>query len=251
MNAQSRLPIYTLALCCALFLTGCAQTTTDNNAGLGRAPVSPNQVTAGLPADGSWPTPILRPRSARFEFQLTSQANSKPKEVAFDVRWSTDESVWNQMTETLGESIYRIGPNGSIRLVADNDSAEEVEVRYDPPMHARPPQTTLGSRASAKSTMTVYNLDGSVRDKGTCEYTVESLGTRKVETPAGMFDTVVVRTTRKIDLKLATVQVVIDTAIAPGVGMVAENVRQNIRALGLFPIIKTHTLKLVSENAKP
>ena len=74
-----------------------------------------------------------------------------------------------------------------------------------------------------------------MRDQGLCRYRIEVLGKTTLDTAAGRTDVYLVREHRHLTLNLAEVTVTIESAYAPGIGLIREQQRRQVRALGLIP----------------
>ncbi len=139
---------------------------------------------------------------------------------------------------------YHLDKQGRIILDREDDLHENVQVDYDPGIVVLPAIVGNGSPLpSGKVTMIVKNLKtGRQRDHGTCTYQLTRIRREKLTTPAGTFDTYLVEQKRHLVLNLASVDLTIHTAYAPGVGTVLDTLWQTIHVLGL---LTTHSYRRV------
>ena len=92
---------------------------------------------------------------------------------------------------------------------------------------------------------------GQVRATGQCALTVELLGRRRIQTPAGWFGAYVVRTIRHLDLSIAKSTIVMHTAHAVDHGLVARRVERTTRVLGLFETDVEEEIRLAEPAPAP
>lgn len=136
--------------------------------------------------------------------------------------------------------------DGSVVVAREEDSRENVAVTYTPTLRMLPSRLTPHHVEEFDCQMVVRDLkDQSVRDKGDCRYSVEYLGEQRVQTPAGEFTAHMVRSTRQMNLNLASVRVTILSAYVPQRGNVLERVEETRRMLGLFSSKATEESRLV------
>jgi hypothetical protein len=200
-----------------------------------------DEMRPALPTDAATLMPA-EPRQAVFQ-HIAGQA--EPTTVPLTIE-KTLSGTWQATFTGMSTQVFRRLDDGTIHLEQDIDNEQNARVSYDPPIVWLPGTLRPDTTHEGTTTMTVTNLaDGSHRDTGPCTYTVQLVGRQHVPTPVGWFDAVLVRMTRKIDLNLADVNVTIDIAYVPRVGMVAQTVEQKIRALGLFPITKHEQFRLM------
>lgn len=171
----------------------------------------------------------LESRQVRFERSV----GGRTQEVTFEM--SPHDAGWIWAAEDLRAVQLLPDEDGDIAIAREFEPGEDSDVRYDPALLMLPATLEPNQPATAESRMTVLNAKGdATRAKGTCHVTVELLGRREVEAPAGRFDCVVLRTTRRIKLDLAEVEVEIHSAYAPGTGLIRQTIDRRTRALGLF-----------------
>ncbi len=148
--------------------------------------------------------------------------------------------------EGLRASYLQINGSGDVVIRREEEFGEDAAVTYDPPLVMLPGELAPGSPVERSAEVLVSSLrDGSAREQGTCEYSVELLGIQDVVTEAGAFEAYVVKIRRHFDLRMADIEVTTFTAYAPGRGWVAEKIKQINKPLGLFGITKYESLRLV------
>lgn len=134
----------------------------------------------------------------------------------------------------------------AVVILMERELSEAVAVTYDPPLVILPNVLTMDQPVEQESQVTVTGLkDGSPRDQGRCRHRVQLLGKRTITTPAGTFQAYVVQTRREMDLQLAQVSVVSETAYAPGRGWVAEQIVRVTKPMKLFAFRQIEQLHLV------
>jgi hypothetical protein len=174
----------------------------------------------------------LVPTQGAFRITRTGE---KPRVLDYRVTPPASGPWWTERLEGLRTTEVEQTDGGDILIGRELDLESNVAVAYDPAIPALPGDLSTGQVIRGASRVTVTNLKtGAKRDEGTCSYTMEVLGPREVDTPAGRYQGYTVRSVRKLDLKLARVTVTVDTTYASGVGEVAEHVTENVKALGLF-----------------
>lgn len=164
----------------------------------------------------------------------------KEKRVTFELA-KVDAQTWTWAAEDFRVTTLSIDDDGGIRIKSDIEFDEDADARYAPPLPMLPAKLEPDKPVTAESKMTVYDANGKkIKAKGTCRVTIELLGKRSVDTPIGPIECYVIRTTRKIDLDLANVEVVIHNAYAPalgkgkGSGLVRQAFERHTKALGLL-----------------
>lgn len=171
----------------------------------------------------------LSPRQGAFAVR---ENGKPPRTVPFQLQKHGDYWI---LSDPQNRTYLRQADNGDLVIFREDDARQQVRIDYDPAIVMLPARITPTSRPHGQVKMIVHNLsNGKVRDQGTCDYTIAPIGQVRVKTPAGVYETYHLRTTRKINLHLANAEVTLDTSYAPGVGQVAQVVKQHTQALGLF-----------------
>lgn len=133
----------------------------------------------------------------------------------------------------------------ALRITREDDLDEEVQVTYEPGLLMLPRLIRSEVEETETATMVVRSLDGrELRSTGICSNTITVVGRQKVNTPAGDFMAILVRSHRRIQLPIASVEVEILSAYVPGKGQVAERVTQKIRALRFFDMEEGREVRL-------
>ena len=191
----------------------------------------------------------LERRSAVYRL---SEGVGNNRRLTYELAADGAPGWWRQMFGDRSAALLERDDRGGLSLVAEDDLREAVHVEYDPPLAWLPHEMHMNRPAVGTSDMTVRRLsDGKLRDRGTCRYQIELLGKQTVKTDAGSFPCHIVRTIRQIDLRLATVRVDIWAAYTPGHGLVAERVRRDLKALGLFESGTERLLMLAQLPSQP
>lgn len=131
---------------------------------------------------------------------------------------------------------YHIDAKGQVVLDREDDLEEGVRVDYTPGIVVLPGKLT-DKPPYPKGTVKMkvsYLKSGKERTQGSCSYTIDSIKKVNLKTPAGTFETYLVRSSRKLNLSLAKVHLVIVQGYSPDKGLVLEEVWQKMRAVGIF-----------------
>ena len=187
---------------------------------------------------------------ARYEGQISIQSGNHPAQTH---RYRLDNTAGNDkwrinLKDTRAIYLQQTA-HGAIQVTREDEHNEGVWVTYDPPMVLLPARVAMDSPIEHRTRMAVHNrTNGSLRDQGWCTYQVELLGRKTANTPMGLKEVYVMRTTRQIDLKLAEVQVVSETTYLPGVGWLSERVDRITKPMRLFEVHQTESLELLNRQ---
>jgi DUF3108-like len=207
-------------------------------------PFTAEDIVAHLPDRAYTAAELFPLRAWSGEYVVSSPPEAEPAPAPFQLE-PAEGGRWRWQFPGDHEVHLTKDADGSLLIAADVDFTQAAHVDYDPPLRRLPATLKPGEAYEGESKMVVkHTANGAVRDQGTCAYKVELIESRAVDTPAGRFDAAIVRMTRSIKLNLAQVEVTIVTAYAPGVGVVAEYVDRNTKALGLFTIQSREKLLL-------
>lgn len=208
----------TTALLCpgliALALTGCKTApapeapTSGSSAGPGAfEPIDATRLMPDAPMAGAYVVAAGDDEGERQPFTLTP----------------TDEG-WTLTEEGQSEAIFVRGDGGAVALSRDVNQQQDAAVWYEQPLTVLPAKLTREATVTTESPTRVTNAQGKgQKAAGTTTLRITNIWQASVETPAGTFDDAYhVRQERDMDLGLAKVHIVIDTAYVPGLGPVAE-----------------------------
>ncbi len=145
------------------------------------------------------------------------------------------DDLWRLTLENKAATFFQPDPDGNIMIPCEDDLGENVEMTYTPALKMLPGQWPKGLVVEGDVKMLVKNIKtGGVREKGHCKYRVELLGRQRVSTPAGDFDTYLVRETRHIFLQMAKADSICDTWYVAEKGDVKEHTKERTKVFGLF-----------------
>jgi hypothetical protein len=141
--------------------------------------------------------------------------------------------------------------DGSVALARTDEAAERVFTLFEPAMVVLPAGLVPGARREQTLRMTVYPAGnpGTPQSTGEARHTVEYMGDVRVRTPAGEFDARHLRTSLRVTLGPAEVSVDDDLWYADGVGLLAEDSRELVKAVGLVIRRKRERWSLVRADA--
>jgi hypothetical protein len=204
----------------------------------------PTADTATQPAAPVLTAPLLAFREESRPYRVT--LGPRKGQTLTAALTDQGDGRWRYELENTREVfLIRNDADGTL-VTRETDQEEKVEVLYEPALQMLPPEMTPGVPVTNEVKMTVRNLaDGKVRDQGTCELTCEYIGTRVVSSLNGDVEAHVIRTTRRIKLNLAQVEVKIENAYLPDVGTIVERFWRDTRALGLFSVKTSEELQRV------
>lgn len=187
---------------------------------------------------------------ARHQGQISIQGGNRPAQTH---RYRLDNTEgndnWHITLQGVRATTLQQTPNGAIQITREDEHNEGVWVTYDPPMVLLPARVAMDSPIEHRTRMTVHNrTNGSLRDQGWCTYQIELLGRKTTNTPMGLKEVYVMRTTRQIELQLADVQVVSETTYLPGVGWLSERINRITKPMRLFEVHQTESLQLLNRR---
>lgn len=134
--------------------------------------------------------------------------------------------------------------DGAIFVIREEDTEENVRIEYDPPLELLPARLEVGKPRETTCRMTVFDrTTGKEREQGECVHVVEFLGRRGLATAAGEVEVCRTRAVRRMALKLAQVEVVIEIDAAPGQGKLRSRIERNTKPLGLFSVKSVEEVK--------
>lgn len=128
--------------------------------------------------------------------------------------------------------------------------SENAISRYDPPLTVLPARLAPGEPHEQTVMLSVHPVSDPSRttQQGPAKQTLTLEGAERITTPAGDFDAHVVRAKLDINLPGATVNRESFSWYAPGDGLVADEFREEIRILGLFP--RTTTMRIEAHDGR-
>jgi len=155
------------------------------------------------------------------------------------------DALWIVRLEKHNRLVCRRTEEGGLTLVEDLDFQRDKRTRFDPGLWVLPPEMAIGQTFHRRGRTRVFNPDSGLElADGTYDQTIQLVGRRTVETPAGRFDGFHVRSASKVNTALANVTVTVDTVFVPEVGPVYEDVKMRIVTLGLFTSESRREMKL-------
>lgn len=121
----------------------------------------------------------------------------------FRFQLGTDGRCWMLIIGDLRAVHLGRADNGDLVVEREEDWVDKARVEYDPALVVLPASIDQGSRRKGTVKMVVKSLDGAtVRDRGTCWYSVEVIWRATIAVPGGRFQACLVREQRHIKLAL-------------------------------------------------
>jgi hypothetical protein len=194
------------------------------------------------------PTQLYHLQPGHWEYRILEGANKGKLEKVDIERTASDDpdASWRLATSTGDVQQFKVTRQHEVVKLAQEDADSDRLVVYRPGL-ALDPDMRVGQSKTEDAKISSYKLER--RDKveynGTLEYTVSYLGAYRVVTPAGGFDTRLLRHDYRIEIGPATVKNVSYTFYADGVGNVAEVVRDDVSAVFVYRR-KTLTARVLS-----
>lgn len=205
----------------------------------GRQAVQPIRNVPPILASKLYP---LKERSGRIEYHVDG---AQPRQLPYQLE-SLGPSRWRWTLDSVRVAYLSQTDEGTIVIDREEELAKGVSVEYQPSLVLLPRRIGQDSVVHGSSQMVVRNLvDGSVRDRGLCSYTIQLLGARKVTSPFGSRDAYIIKTFREIRLSLATSSVLIEVGYVPYRGWIMEGIQESTRVLQLFEARSNERLRLI------
>lgn len=203
---------------------------------------SPPPLRATRPISASQLHPLAA-RDGRIQIVVDDQT---PMAVGYRLEQVGDQpGKWRWVLDGIRTIYLTNNPDGAIAISREDELSEEVSVDYEPALVFLPARMAMGEPFKGVCQMTVRNLKtGSVRDRGSCNYQIELLGTRAAHTPARTSKAHVVQSQRRIELRLAQVQIKSETEFVAHRGWAAERIHRVTEVLGMFASTRTEKLTL-------
>ena len=180
-------------------------------------------------------------KPATFKHQYVDGAR---KGQTFTWRLTRDaDGLWSD-TDEGAHTMFVREKDGAILVMREVDNEENVRIEYDPPLELLPAKLETGKPRETRCRMMVFDLStGAQLEEGECVHVVEYLGRRKVRSAAGEVEVCRTRAVRKMKLKLAQVEVLIEIDAVPGLGKVRSRIERNTKPLGLFSVKTVEEVK--------
>ncbi|MDH3583138.1 MAG: hypothetical protein OER86_02870 [Phycisphaerae bacterium] len=131
-------------------------------------------------------------------------------------------------TEHLGT-----GADGAILVRSVEEPAWDSHTVYDPPLPLVPGDLTPGNQTVRQARMTVYSLKNprKTKNRGTCRVVITAAAARPLRVGSRTYSAIRIHIEYRAKLRLASVKSTCSSSYAPGVGLVAEESEEIVRAL--------------------
>lgn len=129
---------------------------------------------------------------------------------------------------------FERGADGTLALRVVDSPSDRARTFFVPPLAADLPQNASSAVRESACTMRVDWIDGrGERESGRGERVVRAVGSARVVTSQGMFETLVIESTFEASLRLAKVRRVVTTWVAPHAGCIAQQWDERVTVMGV------------------
>jgi len=205
-----------------------------------------------VPAEAIEPGRFLHTRPGRWTYRIVAGAHQGQTEIErFEpARRDAPRTDWTR--NVGGEYVLDIRSvsDGSLVLPREVIRSQGVVVHFEPPLTYLIAGLRPGERRTAESRMSVFSAENPRlrRYSGRIISTTAYVGAYRVRTPAGAFDAALIRTDYAIEVfGVVSVQDVLYTLYAAGVGKIAEAERRRVSAMWL-PMSGLETAKVLVDR---
>jgi hypothetical protein len=202
------------------------------------SPLGDGVVGPALPAAPiTEPTKLYHLQPGHWEYRVLDGANKGQVEQVDIERVASDDrdADWRLVTSTGDVQQFKVTRRHEVVKLAQEDADSDRLVVYRPGL-ALDPGMRVGQSKTKNARISSYKRKkrDTVEYDGTLEYTVSYLGAYRVKTPAGDFDTRLLRHEYRIKIGPARSNNVSYSFYADGVGNVAEVSRDDVSAVLVY-----------------
>lgn len=235
MRSHRQLTIIQIGLLAATACIAACRPAWIKEGGLGTG--GPLQPTGAIDAV------LLLPKSeAARSFQITEGPDIG---TLCDLIVEPNPLGWRATLTGINRIQFARREDSTVVAMYEEDLGSHVRVFYDPPVVTLPGRLVMSRPVTGESAVEVRNIkDNSLRARGRCRYHIELIGRQSVTTPAGEFDTYLVRTQRMMDLDMAKAKITWISAYARGRGQIAQRLTKEVHVLELFTTTSTREIRL-------
>ncbi len=228
-----------MGLSLSLGLVSCAGPPRSDVSASGRQAVQPIHSVPPILGSKLYP---LKERSGHIEYRVDG---APPRLLPYRLE-PLGPSRWRWTLDSVRVAYISQTDEGTIVIDREEELSKGVSVEYQPALVLLPQYISQGLVVHGSSQMVVRNLvDGTVRDRGLCSYTIQLLGAQKVTSPFGTRDAYIIKTIRNIKLSLASSLVLIEVGYIPHRGWIMEGIQESTRVLQLFEAKAYERLRLI------
>lgn len=202
------------------------------------SPLGEGVVGVALPAVPiAVPTRLFHLQPGHWEYRIMEGANKGRVEKVEIERTKSDDpdATWQLVTSTGDVEQFKVTRHHEVVKLSQEDADSDRLVVYRPGL-VLDPDMGVGQSKTVSAKISSYKR--AKREKveydGTLDYTVSYLGAYRVKTPAGEFDTRLLKHDYRIKIGPAKSENVDYTFYADGVGNVAEVARDDVSALFVY-----------------
>jgi len=228
----------------------------DDRFGADKAPgqkVSPRRLAALKPGRRGYVVVSRDGEPTEAAGGAAQTVGDEDSEHAFPVRISRarQDTEFPYRRRTPDGRIEHLGfaEDGTLHFGVVEDLEHEALTKYETPLPMIPAELNGGEPVTFEAELTVLDRSNPDRqkDRGSCEQTITYEADQRVICPPGRFNCLRIRSEYRAELTLATVRQTSVGWYAPGVGMVAEQRRERVRAF----IINTDGRRRILLREKP
>jgi len=158
---------------------------------------------------------------------------------------------WILTKEGMSQHELSRDRDGNILIDGEINLRDSLEIRYDPPIVLLPAVVERDTLLTGTTRVAVQNVQKqTVRYRGTCDWELTFMGTHMVDMPAGTLPSYHFHAKRKIRFSLANIIMSVDFEYVRGEGMIATEMEQMRRLLGLFSEKEAWRLERVIGNTE-
>jgi len=201
-------------------------------------PLGEGVVGEALPAAPiAVPSRLYHVQPGHWEYRILAGANRGQVEEVQLERVSPDDrgATWQLVTNTGGVQQFKVTRQHEVVKLSQEDADSDRLVVYRPGLVVDPGMQ-VGQSKSVDAKISSYKRKkrDTVEHDGNLSYTTSYLGAYRVKTPAGAFDTRLLRHEYRIKIGPAKSHNVSYRFYADGVGNVAEVARDDVSALLVY-----------------
>ena len=226
-----------ITLAVSSILLGCSPPTTAPSMAEAQSPDAPLIIIETLPAGEPLPGEDLYPLTpGEWVYQIIDDEGEATGQVVYTVS-PTDrfDALVSLVKGGDRTEFWALNEAGDIVMPATIEHAKNALTIFDPPLLIAPRSLAPGEPFESSAEMRVLDSRNPKRkrESGRATRTIEYVDDQKIRTPLGEFIAKRVVVSFKADLRFADADKEGTYWVVPGVGLVAQELSEEIRVLGL------------------